>query len=83
MHLADATATPAVILFSGTDYEAQWRPRATQHTLLRRHTSCHPCYLFECPIGQPCLNISPEEVVEAIETMLADSGAVPIACQAR
>ncbi len=79
MHLADAVATPAVILFSGTDYEAQWRPRATRHSLLRRHTSCHPCYLFECTIGQPCLDIAPEEVVAAIETMLVDSGAVLLA----
>ncbi len=75
MHLADAVRTAAVILFSGTDYEAQWRPRTTVHTLLRRHTSCHPCYLFECPIGLPCLNIAPEEVVEVVESLLLDSSA--------
>jgi ADP-heptose:LPS heptosyltransferase len=79
MHLADAVGTPEVVLFSGTDYEEQWRPRTTVHRLLRRPTSCHPCYLFECPIGLPCLDISPEEVVEVVETLLEEVGAVDIA----
>ncbi len=74
MHLADAVGTPEIVLFSGTDYEEQWRPRATSHRLLRRPTSCHPCYLFECPIGLPCLDISPEEVVEVVETLLEEVG---------
>ncbi len=80
MHLSDAVRTPVVVLFSGTDYEEQWQPRATRARLLRRETSCHPCYLFECPIGQPCLDISPEEVVEEVETLLVESGTLgPIA----
>ena len=74
MHLADAVRTPEVVLFSGTDYEEQWQPRATRSRLLRRKTSCHPCYLFECPIGQPCLDISPEEVVEEVEALLVETG---------
>jgi len=71
MHLADAVCTPEVVLFSGTDYEAQWRPRLTPATLLRRNTPCHPCYRFECPIGLPCLDIPAEEVVETVEWMLS------------
>lgn len=70
MHLADAVRTPEIVLFSGTDYEEQWRPRTAPARLLHRPTSCSPCYLFECPIGQPCLDIPPEEVVEAVEAML-------------
>ena len=81
MHLADAVGTPEVVLFSGTDYEEQWRPRATQYRLLRRPTSCHPCYLFECPIGLPCLDISPGEVVEVVETLLDEVGVVGVADQ--
>ncbi len=73
MHLADAVGTPEVVLFSGTDYKSQWRPRLTPTTLLRRDTPCHPCYLFECPIGLPCLDIAPEEVVETIERMLVQA----------
>jgi len=73
MHLADAVRTPEVVLFSGTDYEEQWRPRATHSRLLSRPTLCHPCYLLECSIGLPCLDISPEEVVEEVEALLADT----------
>ncbi len=71
MHLADALDTPEVVLFSGTDCESQWRPRLTPATLLRRDTVCHPCYLFECPIGLPCLDIAAEEVVAAVEQMVS------------
>ena len=74
MHLADAVRTPEVVLFSGTDYEEQWRPRSTAARLLRRPTPCHPCYLFECPIGLPCLDIAPEEVVAAAEALLTNEG---------
>jgi ADP-heptose:LPS heptosyltransferase len=74
MHLADAVRTPEVVLFSGTDYEEQWRPRSTPVRLLRRPTPCHPCYLFECPIGLPCLDISPEEVVAEAGALLAING---------
>ncbi len=70
MHLADAVRTPEVVLFSGTDYEEQWRPRSATARLLRRPTPCYPCYLFECPIRLPCLDISPEEVVAEAEALL-------------
>jgi len=79
MHLADALRTPEIVLFSGTDYEAQWQPRATRSRLLRRKTACHPCYLFECPIGLPCLDIPPEEVVEEVEALLEDTWTVKVA----
>lgn len=76
MHLADAVKTPEIVLFSGTDYEEQWRPRATSSRLLRRETACHPCYLFECPIQLACLDISPEEVVEEVEAIIEGTRAV-------
>jgi ADP-heptose:LPS heptosyltransferase len=78
MHLADAVRTPEVVLFSGTDYEDQWRPRATYSRLLRRPTPCHPCYLFSCPIGQSCLDIPPEEVAEEVEQLLSRTSSSPI-----
>lgn len=65
MHLADATGTPSVVLFSGTDYESQWRPRHSPSRLLRRETPCSPCYRFTCPYHLECLDISPREVVDA------------------
>jgi|GEM_PF-7001395 len=53
-------------------------PRAR---LLRRSTSCHPCYLFECPIGPTCLAIPAEEVIETVENLLDTSE--PIRAQER
>jgi ADP-heptose:LPS heptosyltransferase len=73
LHLADALMTPVLGLYSGTDYEEQWRPRFTRARLLRRPTPCHPCYLFQCPIGQPCLDIAPEEVAEAAERLIENA----------
>lgn len=77
LHLADAVRTPVLSLYSGTDLEAQWQPRNTQFRLLRRSTPCHPCYLFQCPIDLPCLDIPPQEVVHAAEAMLAVNGVQP------
>src|SRR4051794_8901315 len=70
MHLADAVNCPQVVLFSGTDLESQWRPRRAPARLLRRATPCAPCYLFDCPIGLPCLDIPPEEVVGHVLDLL-------------
>lgn len=70
LHLADALNVPVLGLYSGTDYENQWRPRFTAYELLRRPTPCHPCYLFECPIGLPCLDIAPEKVVRAVDDLI-------------
>lgn len=65
MHLADATRTPSVILFAGTDYESQWKPRHSLSRLLRQPTSCSPCYGFTCPYNLECLDIPLEKVVAA------------------
>jgi ADP-heptose:LPS heptosyltransferase len=70
MHLADATRTPVLVLFSGTDLESQWAPRSTPSRLLRVETPCHPCHLFSCPIGLPCLDVSPEQVVAEAEGLI-------------
>ena len=72
LHLADAVGTPVVALFAGTDLESQWQPRSTPATLLRRQTACAPCYRFECPIGQPCLDIEPRTVVDAVMRLLSE-----------
>lgn len=73
LHLADATGTAVLSLYSGTDYESQWAPRRVAHRLLRRPTACYPCYLFDCPIGQPCLDFDPGEVVAAAEELLGQA----------
>jgi ADP-heptose:LPS heptosyltransferase len=69
IHLADAVHCPMVVLYSGTDLEEQWRPRAAPAFLLRRPTQCEPCYRFECPYQMECLDIPASEVLAACEEM--------------
>jgi ADP-heptose:LPS heptosyltransferase len=83
MHLADALRTPEVVLFSGTELPEQWRPRTTPHRLLRREVWCSPCYLFECPYNLECLDVPPEEVVEAGLSLLAQVGDGPATTSSR
>ena len=64
MHIAEATQTPSVVLFSGTDLESQWQPR-TAAKVLRQPTACSPCYAFTCPYQLSCLDIPPEAIVAA------------------
>jgi ADP-heptose:LPS heptosyltransferase len=65
MHIAEATGTPSVVLFAGTEQEGQWCPRYSLSRLLRRPTVCSPCYAFTCPYELQCLEIAPEGVVAA------------------
>lgn len=84
LHLADAFRTPLVVLYSGTDYESQWEPRSSPARVLRIPTLCSPCYRFECPYHQECLDISPRAVVQvALEMLgrLSDAHAIPGADQ--
>lgn len=71
MHLADAFGRPVVVVFAGTDAEAEWAPRATRHVLLREPTTCAPCRLFDCAVdGHPCVAIDPGRVVDAAMLLL-------------
>jgi ADP-heptose:LPS heptosyltransferase len=70
LHLAEATRTPLVALYSGTELISQWGPRFTPARVLQRATDCTPCYRFTCPIGLPCLDFAPEEVVAAITALV-------------
>lgn len=76
MHLADATRTPSVIMFAGTEYESQWQPRHGPTRLLRQPTFCSPCYAFTCPYQLECLDIPPERVVAAGLELLSGSSLV-------
>jgi ADP-heptose:LPS heptosyltransferase len=73
LHLADATRTPVVVLYSGTDMLSQWRPRLAASRLLQRPVDCAPCYRFTCPIGLPCLDVAPEDVVAAVEALAREA----------
>jgi ADP-heptose:LPS heptosyltransferase len=73
LHLADATRTPVVALYSGTDVITQWAPRFAPSRVLQRATDCAPCYRFTCPIGLPCLDVDPQEVVAVVEELASSA----------
>lgn len=74
LHIADAFDRPMVIMYSGTEWESQWRPRRALAVLLRRDTNCSPCFAFDCPRLGPanmaCLDFSPETVMQAALNVL-------------
>jgi ADP-heptose:LPS heptosyltransferase len=74
LHLADATKTPMIVTFSGTDLPSQWCPRYAPARLLYRRTDCSPCYALTCPFQLECLDISPDEIVEAALELLSIQG---------
>ncbi len=74
MHLADATRTPQVVLFAGTELEEQWAPRSGPARLLRRPTDCHPCFRLTCTRGLACLDLPPAEVAAAAMELLEAEG---------
>jgi len=73
IHIASAFGRPAVVMYSGTDYETQWAPK-TPSVVLRRPTHCSPCYGFVCAQSMECLDIAPSEVVAAALDLLAAAG---------
>lgn len=70
LHLADATATPQVVLYSGTDLIDQWRPRQSEHVIVTQATTCSPCYRLTCPFDMECLDLDLDEVVAAVGRLL-------------
>ncbi|SRR5579883_155370 len=72
MHIADATQTPTVVMFAGTELKSQWQPRSGHSYLLNRPTACSPCYAFTCPYNLECLDIPPEEVVASSLRLLKE-----------
>jgi heptosyltransferase-2 len=71
-HLAAAMGAPSVVLFSGTNRLARWRPAGPQVQTLRAPVACSPCHLKSCPfVEHPCMTgIRPAEVVQAIRSIL-------------
>jgi ADP-heptose:LPS heptosyltransferase len=66
-HLAACASVPSVILFSGTNRVAQWRPWSRRSLVLRRRVGCRPCHHKVCPLADhPCLGgLSPDRVYRA------------------
>lgn len=77
LHIAVGLGIPTVSIF-GPGIEAKWGPKGEGDLVLNRHLSCSPCTRFgttpACPINARCLSeITPQEAVSAIETLLCES----------
>jgi len=71
MHLASSIGVPVVAIFGSTE-PSLTGPLGDDHTVLRHHVECSPCFLRECPIDFRCMKlIESTEVVAAIEATLA------------
>jgi ADP-heptose:LPS heptosyltransferase len=79
LHMADALDRPMVIMYAGTEWESQWRPRSAPATLLRRETDCSPCFAFRCPYNMECLDFEPADVVaEALRMLTKTYRVLPV-----
>jgi ADP-heptose:LPS heptosyltransferase len=66
-HIAASAGLPSVILFSGTNRAAQWRPWSRRSLVIRHHVPCGPCHQKVCPLaGHPCMtDLDPDRVYRA------------------
>jgi len=81
MHLACALGLPTVSIFGSTE-PVLTGPLGDQHTVIRHHVPCSPCFKRECPFGHyECLTqVTPEQVAAAVtaklpaRTVISDCG---------
>ncbi len=66
-HLAACAGVPSVVLFSGTNRAAQWRPWSRRSMVVRHRVPCGPCHRKICPlVDHPCMTgITPERIHRA------------------
>lgn len=70
MHLAALLGVPVVAIFGSTE-PRRTSPLGNNHTIIRHHVECSPCFLRECPIDFRCMTaVTVEEVTEAVAATL-------------
>ncbi len=69
-HLAAAVRTPVLVLWSGINDAAQWRPYGTNVRIVKRDVPCAPCYRSKGCEYMTCMDISPEDVLEMVRVQL-------------
>jgi ADP-heptose:LPS heptosyltransferase len=77
-HLAAAPGNPVVVIFGSSD-SATWRPWQVAHRVVQNDFPCNPCrgdrcYAFDQP--RCILSVTPNQVREACEALLAEPEAV-------
>ena len=66
MHLAAAMGTPVIALFGPTD-PARTGPYGSGHAVIRTELPCGPCFLKKCPTKKCMEDISPAQIIAAVE----------------
>jgi lipopolysaccharide heptosyltransferase II len=74
LHVAACVDTPFVALFGPTSPERHVPP-AKYYAVIRRNLACSPCYKSKCSHCKCMKLITPEEVLQAIEQLLAKTSA--------
>jgi ADP-heptose:LPS heptosyltransferase len=77
LHLADATRRPVVAAYAGTELHSHAAPRSSASVLLTVPVDCAPCYRITCPIGNACLDLSPEVIAANALALLAPNRTTP------
>jgi len=72
MHLAAATNTPCVAIFSARNKPGVWFPHSKNHHVIYHKTECYGCGLEVCKLeAKKCItSITVKEVEEAVEASL-------------
>jgi len=66
MHLAGLLGVPTVAIFGSTEPRLTG-PLGDNHTVVRHHVECSPCFLRKCPIDFRCMKaVTVEEVTQAV-----------------
>jgi len=73
LHIAASVGTPFIALFGPTDYKRHLPP-AQKYSVIKKELPCSPCYKTGCKTRNCMELITPEEVADAVDTLL---GAAP------
>ena len=83
MHVGVAMNVPVVTMFGASPVPG-FSPYDSKDILLKTPDKCHPCRIHECPKKTEPLScmrhITPEKVIDAAHTLLAETGGKP-ACR--
>ncbi|MDD5120247.1 MAG: lipopolysaccharide heptosyltransferase II [Candidatus Omnitrophica bacterium] len=69
LHIASAVGTPFIALFGPTDHRRHLPP-GKNHIVINKDLNCSPCYKTKCRSKRCMEQISPAEVLAAVEKML-------------
>ena len=66
MHLAGVIDVPVIAIFGSTE-PILTGPLGKGHAIIRKHVSCSPCFLRECPLDFRCMNeLDDQQITDAV-----------------